>query len=120
MYYFLITQIKLHKSNIITILFSTREVEHTQPPSFKNYSLSKANKSYFHNQCSESVKETPRLEPWHTGIIILGPTNQNMMLLQKAQQNKTKKKAFLLCISKALSTHHCIIVLLILHQNSHN
>lgn len=46
-------------------------------------------------------------------------TDQNMMLLQKAKQNKTKK-AFLLCTSKALSTHHCCIVLLILHQSSHN
>lgn len=48
------------------------------------------------------MAETLQLESWHTGIIILGSTNQNMMLLQKAKQNKTKKKAFLLCIPR-----HC-------------
>lgn len=32
---FLIMQIKLHKSNIITILLSTREVEYTQSPHLK-------------------------------------------------------------------------------------
>lgn len=66
------------------------------------------------------MEKTPRLEPWYPSIIILGSTDQNMMLLQKAQQNKTKKKAFLLCTSKALSIYHCFIVLPTLHQSSHN
>lgn len=33
-----------------------------------------------------------------------------MTLLPKAKQNKGEKKAFLLCTSQALSTHHCFIV----------
>lgn len=71
----------------------------------------------FQSQCWESVAEVPRLEPWCSDVITPGSTNQNMMLLQNTKQNNTKKKAFLLCTSRALSKHHCFIVLPILHHN---
>ena len=61
---------------------------------------------------------TRTLVSWHYNPRLYQPEH-DAPSKSKTKQNKTKKKAFLLCISKALSTHHCFIVLPILHQSSH-
>lgn len=117
---FLIIEIKLYISYITTILFLW-EVQHAGPPLFTVCCL-KQQKAHRFAKSSLIVNgrstRARTLTTWHST-----PSSTNRTWCSFKKQSKTNQKAqkaFLLCTSQALSTHHCSIVLPILHQSSHN